>query len=107
MRDKLISSVAGAAFSFAAIGFAFAADMAVKSARPLPPPAAVYNWTGWYAGLNAGAGLANNAGINNSASCSNSSLPAAFCAAFAAGIPGQFAFDAHPSGFIGGGQIGY
>jgi opacity protein-like surface antigen len=32
---------------------AFAADMAVKA--PPPAPAPVYNWTGWYAGVNAGA----------------------------------------------------
>jgi outer membrane immunogenic protein len=33
---------------------AFAADIGVKA--PLaPPPAPVYNWTGWYVGVNAGA----------------------------------------------------
>ena len=33
---------------------AFAADIAVKG-PPVPPPAPVYNWTGWYVGVNAGA----------------------------------------------------
>ena len=37
---------------------AFAADMAVK-APPSPPPAPVYNWTGWYVGVNAGASMGN------------------------------------------------
>jgi len=41
-----------AAVSFAGIGAASAADMAVK-ARPLPVP--VYSWTGCYIGLSAGA----------------------------------------------------
>jgi outer membrane immunogenic protein len=52
MRNKLIYSLAVAAFSFAASGFAFAADMAVKA--PYAPAPAVYNWTGWYAGFNFG-----------------------------------------------------
>jgi outer membrane immunogenic protein len=54
MRNKLFSGLAGAAFSFATGGFAFAADMAVK-APPAPAAAPVYNWTGWYVGVNAGA----------------------------------------------------
>src|SRR5262245_52769899 len=33
---------------------AFAADMGVPSG---PPPAPVYNWTGWYVGVNAGASM--------------------------------------------------
>jgi outer membrane immunogenic protein len=45
MHNKLISGLAGAAFSFAASGLAFAADMPVK-APPAPPPTPVYNWTG-------------------------------------------------------------
>jgi outer membrane immunogenic protein len=55
MRNSLTSSLVGAAFSFAASGLAFAADMAVK-APPSPPPAPVYSWTGWYIGGNVGGG---------------------------------------------------
>jgi outer membrane immunogenic protein len=55
MRNKLVSSLAGAVFSFAASGLAVAADMAVK-APPPAPPAAYYNWTGFYIGANAGWG---------------------------------------------------
>jgi outer membrane immunogenic protein len=36
---------------------AFAADMAIKAPAPMPAP--VYNWTGWYAGVNAGASFGN------------------------------------------------
>lgn len=50
-------------------GAGTAADMAVK-ARPVLPPVAVYNWTGFYVGLNAGGGsahkcwdLVNNLGV--------------------------------------------
>jgi outer membrane immunogenic protein len=52
MRNKLVSSLAVAVFSFAVSGLAFAADMAVKAPPPLPEP--VYSWTGFYVGLNAG-----------------------------------------------------
>jgi opacity protein-like surface antigen len=36
---------------------AFAADMPVKA--PYAPAPAVYNWTGWYVGVNAGASFGN------------------------------------------------
>ncbi len=36
---------------------AFAADMAIKAPAPMPTP--VYNWTGWYVGVNAGASFGN------------------------------------------------
>jgi outer membrane immunogenic protein len=39
-------------------GSSSAADMAVK-ARPVPPPVAVYNWTGFYVGINGGGGSAH------------------------------------------------
>ena len=58
MRNKLISSLAGAAFILAASGFAFAADLnkPVYKGPPPPPPAPVYSWTGWYVGGNVGYG---------------------------------------------------
>ena len=87
---------------------AFAADMAIKAP---PPPAPVYSWTGWYIGLNAGGGWRSNT-INNSftqGACSGPSSSPSECATvfsvFNSALPGQF--DIHPSGFIGGGQVGY
>lgn len=75
-----------------------------------PPPAPVYSWTGWYAGLNAGYGWENT--IDNSvtsSTCLTPPLSLGVCSdvarALAAAVPGQF--DDHPKGFIGGGQIGY
>jgi outer membrane immunogenic protein len=103
MRDRLISSLAGAAFSFAASGFAFAADMPVKAPLPAPTPVPVYSWTGWYVGLNAGGGWQNTT-IDNSVT-SNSGSGTAIFPALNAAIPQQL--NTHPSGFIGGGQIGY
>jgi outer membrane immunogenic protein len=105
MRNKLISTLAGAAFSFAASGFAFAADIAVKAAAP--SPAAVYNWTGWYVGGNAGASLGTFKTDFNGA-------PGTFVVStggppFAtATIPGFAGRDeVYPGGFIGGVQIGF
>jgi len=78
-----------------------AADMPVK-APPLPP-APVYSWTGWYVGLNAGGGWQNTT-IDNSVNSNSGSAGGLFLPLNAA-IAQQF--NTHPSGFIGGGQIGY
>jgi outer membrane immunogenic protein len=92
---------------------AIAADMSLPP-RPYAPYAPAYyhsavvsEWTGFYIGLSAGGGFGLG-GINNN-------LTSAFCfvgagcdqasAAATATVPGKFA--THPSGFIGGGQIGY
>jgi len=66
------------AVAMAATGAASAADLPRGPAPYYPPPAAVYNWTGFYAGLNLGYewGKVTNSGID-------------------------------PSGVAGGGQIGY
>jgi outer membrane immunogenic protein len=87
---------------------ALAADMAVKAPPPPPAPAPVDSWTGFYAGLNAGGGWENT--IYNSASLGTCSIPtlggcAAVSSVINAAVPGQF--NTRPSGFIGGGQIGY
>ena len=70
----------------------------------------VYNWTGWYAGLNAGGGWSND-GIDNTV-VSNACLVGAGAPGCAAAvstlngaIPGRF--DTKSSGFIGGAQLGY
>jgi outer membrane immunogenic protein len=79
--------------------------MAVK-APPAPPPAPAYNWTGWYAGVNAGASFGSVKTDYNA--------PATFAATFAAvgtatspTIPFAGSHTEYPSGFMGGGQIGY
>jgi outer membrane immunogenic protein len=98
MRNKLISSLAGAAFSFATAGFAFAADMAVKA--PPPAPAPVYNWTGWYVGGNVGASFGR--ATTDFSGAPVFLPPIALTPGF-----GSSHEITEPSGFIGGGQIGY
>src|SRR5262245_43288978 len=101
MRNKVISSLVGTAFSFAASGLAFAADMAVKMPvkAPPPPPAAVYSWTGWYVGGNVGYSWGDahtdNAGIATSIASGATTLP------FAGSNTARL------NGVIGGGQLGY
>jgi outer membrane immunogenic protein len=103
MRNKLLSSVAGAVFSFALSGLAFAADIALKA--PAPSPAPVYNWTGWYVGVNAGASFGHvNTDFNNA----NYTFTVPGLAPQVATFPGAgFSDTAQPDGFMGGGQIGY
>jgi len=92
----------GLKFTVAAIALlgtpAFAADMAVKGPAA-PPPAPVYNWTGWYVGLNAGASM-------GTAKTDFSVSP--FFVGKTISTPGSSGSNTiGPSGFIGGGQIGY
>src|SRR5215470_10001308 len=98
---------------------AIAADLGLPP-RPYAPyapayyhPAVVYEWTGFYVGLSAGGGFGLG-GINNnvtSALCSVAFLGLGCdlnqaSSVAAAAVPGGFD-KTHPSGFIGGGQIGY
>jgi outer membrane immunogenic protein len=100
MRNKLTSSVAAAAFSFAASGLAFAADMGVP---PTAPPAPVYNWTGFYAGGNIGASFGRaKTDFNIAPVTVNTNFFGSFTSPNFAGSA-----ITEPSGFIGGGQIGY
>src|SRR5262245_35198638 len=56
MKKLALALAAVAAFG----GQALAADMAVKAARPLPPPVPVANWTGCYISGSVGYGLFDN-----------------------------------------------
>jgi outer membrane immunogenic protein len=78
---------------------AVAADMAVKA--PPPAPAPVPTWTGWYAGVNFGVSFGHVKTEFNTESVTVIVAPAS-------PIPGFGQSDiSYPSGFIGGGQIGY
>src|SRR5690349_19859904 len=82
---------------------AFAADMPVK-APPTAPAAPVFNWTGWYVGVNAGASFGHAKTDFNVAPITltqTSTGESATSGAF--GVTDT----SYPGGFIGGGQIGY
>jgi outer membrane immunogenic protein len=98
---------------------AIAADMSLPP-RPYAPyapayyhSAVVYEWTGFYIGLSAGGGFGLG-GINNNVTSAFCNIvfvgqgcdPGQASSAAAAAVPGGFD-KTHPSGFIGGGQIGY
>jgi outer membrane immunogenic protein len=95
---KLLTAIA----AIALIGTpAFAADIAVK-APPLPPPAPVYNWTGWYVGGNVGASFGTFKTDFNAAPVLIGGNP------FVPVSPGfGFSDTEYPGGFVGGGQIGF
>jgi outer membrane immunogenic protein len=100
MTKRITSFFALTTFVFAVSGSAFAADIAVKA--PLPAPTPVYSWTGWYVGGNLGASFGHANTDFNPAPVTLSAGVASITA------PGVAVSDTeHPSGFIGGGQIGY
>src|SRR6201995_742178 len=80
---------------------AFAADMAVKA--PPAPPAALYNWTGFYIGGNSGYGWGGNTSPNISFTDPGNTI--GFANYFALG--GNVFPALKPRGFIGGGRIGW
>jgi outer membrane immunogenic protein len=100
VSKRAISILLGAVFSVAASGLAFAADIAVKA--PLPPPAPVFTWTGFYVGLSGGYNRSrDNVDPVGTFVSGNDDAGAAQIAA----IPS--ALSTNKNGFIGGGQIGW
>src|SRR5690349_5528058 len=78
---------------------AFAADMPVK-APPMAAAAPVFNWTGWYAGVNAGASFGNVKTDFNVGEIEYVQVVAGNVFVFDA--PGSGVSDrSYPSGFIG------
>jgi outer membrane immunogenic protein len=75
---KVFAAVTGLMLS--AGSAAYAADMPVKAPPPPPPPAPVYNWNGFYLGVNLGGAWANNSSNN---------------------------FSGDMAGVTGGGQLGF
>ncbi len=91
MRRLSIALIA-AASTMALTQIASAADLPRKAPVYTPPPAPVYNWTGFYAGVNVGFG-GNNFKYPFDATDGVTT------------VSGEA--EVHSSGFLGGGQIGY
>jgi outer membrane immunogenic protein len=102
MTKRITSFFALITFVLAASGSAFAADIAVK-APPLAP-APVYSWTGWYVGGNLGASFGHATTDFNGAPITFTA-PGLLDTFTGAGF--ALSDTQYPSGFIGGGQIGY
>jgi outer membrane immunogenic protein len=80
-----------------------AADIPVKA--PAPAPAPVYNWTGWYVGVNAGASMGN---VKTDFNVAPVTVATNILNHHTVHIPGFAGSNTEwPDGFMGGGQIGY
>lgn len=90
----------------AGLGTASAADMAVK-ARPMLAPAVVYDWTGWYVGLNAGGAINDSHYRQDPAGCFT--IGAGCGVGGVAANPNRTFFGSLNDNvaFTGGGQVGY
>jgi outer membrane immunogenic protein len=116
MKMKVLALLSGVV-SLGAVGTALAADMPVK-ARPAPPVAEVWSWSGFYIGLNAGGAWTDNRRDYAIGLPAGSAAPVfANCASPIGVVPLVIGAGANPfdlsascgsdSSFIGGGQIGY
>jgi outer membrane immunogenic protein len=116
MKTKLIALLTGV-IGLGGIGAASAADMAVK-AKPAPLPVEVWNWSGFYIGLNAGGAWSDNSrGYTVGVPAGVGAVSLADCGTPAGAVPLVIPAGANPFGlsascgsdssFIGGGQIGY
>src|SRR5438552_13543429 len=112
MKTKLITLLSGV-LGLGAIGAASAADMAIKA--PPPPPVEVWNWTGFYIGLNAGGswtdnrrdyflGLPAGSPATISANCGSPAGVAPLVIAAGTNLFDLSASCGSASSFIGGGQ---
>jgi len=105
MKTKIIGLLAGV-ISLGVAGTASAADMAVK-ARPLPPPAPIFTWTGFYIGGFVGGAWADGNAVTTDP-C-NTIVGLSTCLARGFGTFNGIAPTAYglDSSFIGGGTIGF
>lgn len=100
MRHFHFAALAAVAV-FGLASVASAADLPRKAPAYTPPVAPVYNWTGFYAGLNAGGVWGNSDVTYTFSTFGFSGGPGA--ALLASNTTG----NENTSGFTGGGQIGY
>jgi outer membrane immunogenic protein len=87
---KLNKYLLAAAFAGLASTPTIAADIEARPVAKAPVPAAVYDWTGFYAGINAGVGVGRNRTLHD-----------------AIGNGSAYSLYLQPEGAIGGAQFGY
>jgi outer membrane immunogenic protein len=102
MRKSVLSLLAGTAMTTLAFSAASAADLPIREAPPAPMIQAVpvFTWTGFYIGVNAGAGWRDN--NQESVFLTGPGIPG--------GLEGGILFfpnNGNDAVFVGGGQIGY
>lgn len=102
MPLKGVVAATGALIAVAAASPSWAADLPRKAPPPMPAAAPIYNWTGFYAGVNLGYGFGSDP--TTITTVSGSAFPV-----LATGTPiySPQSFSIDPKGVIGGGQIGY
>lgn len=107
---KLLSALAGIALA-APLGTALAADLRLPVKAPVMAPVAVYNWTGFYAGVNAGYSWGRDPidinAIQRQRVFRAFGLPAETLISDVTVPLGGSNGTANIDGFVGGGQIGY
>lgn len=112
---KLLGALAGVALA-APLGTALAADLRLPVKAPVVAPVVVYNWTGFYAGVNVGYSWGrDNADIVGTATTTTRTRdfrtagPTLIADTTVVSAPVGFAGtgSTNVDGFVGGGQIGY
>jgi outer membrane immunogenic protein len=97
-KSRIFGVSAGAILALS--GSAFAADLPARMPVKAPMVAPVWSWTGYYVGVNAGYGFSRDREIQTTGQ-----VPANVATVADGARPPFVNLD--PSGFIGGGQIGY
>jgi outer membrane immunogenic protein len=113
MHRLVVASLAAAGVGIGLTAVASAADLGGPAPAPVytkAPPPVVYDWNGFYGGLNAGGTRANNNSVNTVSSPVTGFVdgigPGSFAAISALGATGNIPLGNNAS-IIGGGQIGY
>ena len=98
----MLAKIAAVIAAFGFVSAASAADMPVRTPIYKAPVAALYDWSGFYAGVNAG-GVFSKSDVSTQATATGSYFASSSLPAIASAGAGTV----DPNGFIGGIQAGY